>query len=267
MRFRFLVAAIAIVLLLVGSLLAMLAIQKSNVELIVAEGLDNRLLPHAVNTSGSLAATLDAGLRSMEIDLFFISKGTDGYFVVQHDKAGAEALKLEQYLKALKGYQVKKIWFDVKNIDEKNSSAVLAELRRLDALYGISNYAIVESSFQSGAMRKFREAGFHTSYYLPIGQIRQLLAAGESGALRAQAEEIAALLRREQSAAVSFHLDLYPFVKHYLEPVIDTHVVYHTWASIRLYYPYTFERLQQADYFVDPRVKTILYDTLPLLEP
>ncbi|HEY0635366.1 MAG TPA: hypothetical protein VGE00_08290, partial [Gammaproteobacteria bacterium] len=196
--------------------------------------------------------------------LHFVTQGEGGYFEVKHDQHASQPLTLESYLEQLKGRGVKKLWFDIKNLGDENSRTALNELLRLDTHYGIRQYAIIESPFQGSAFHTFRAAGFHTSYYLPIGQIRRLLEAGEAGALRAQAEAIAAQLRRQQPAAVSFHLDIYPFVKHYLEPLIDTQVVYHTWASIRLYYPFALERLQRADYFNDPRVETILYDLLEL---
>ncbi len=264
MRRRLLAISLSVLLLLAGGLFALLTLQKDNFQQVAAAGLDNRLLPHAVNTPQRLSATLASELRSMEIDLFFVSTAGGGYFEVRHDKAGVPVVTLEQYLGYLQGYQIKKIWFDVKNIDDRNSAAVLHELQRLDTRFGISKYVIIESPFQSDTLRQFRTAGFHTSYYLPIGQIRRLIEAGDTQGLRAKAAEIAELLRRQQSAAVSFHLDLYPFVKHYLEPLIDARVVYHGWASIRLYYPNALKRLQQADYYDDPRVETILYDPLQL---
>ena len=60
-------------------------------------------------------------------------------------------------------------------------------------------------------------------------------------------------------SALSFNARLYPFVKSYLAPLLDDHIVYHTWdINISLADKGLMTVLGGSAPFQDPRVKTIL---------
>ncbi len=102
------------------------------------------------------------------------------------------------------------------------------------------------------------ESGFHLSYYLPTEEI---LAAMDEGA-RAREElatKLADIAGKQDVSAVSFDLQLYGFVKNYLEPKLSPQTVYHTWSFENSFRnPALLEDLQKQGYFHDRAVKTIL---------
>jgi len=233
--------------------------QYQNLQLLFQEGLDGRLIPHKANHLGKLEAIFESGIRSFELDLMFRQQGDQGYFEIGHDEKEAEGRTFESYLALLQTYSIKKIWMDVKNIDESNADAMLARLQYLDQTYGIKSIVIIESSTQSSRFKDFSEAGYHTSYYLPTSAISGLMAQNNPQALQREAKRIADLTLNQSLRAVSFVAALYPFVKTYLEPLISDEVVYHTWNLIKFKEYHALEKLKEKKIYQDPRIKTIIY--------
>lgn len=234
-------------------------IQTVNAQALVDAGLDGRLACHRVNRPAKLDALLRLGLRSFEVDLLVRDKGAEVYFEVGHDAKDARGLTFDELLERTRSSDVKKIWLDVKNLNDDNIDAALRELERLDTAFDLKEIVIVETSAQSAALARLSLAGFHTSYYLPTGRIKKLLADADTAGMRSEAARIAEQTRQQQIAAVSFDSALYPFVKQHLEPTIDARVVYHTWYSIQLWRWGAVERLRDKPYFGDERMRTILY--------
>ena len=230
-----------------------------NVSTIISEGLDVRLIPHRVNRLDKLTTIINAGIRSLEVDLMFRYDGNRGFFEVGHDEADSRGIKIDRFLKVLKQHDPKKIWFDIKNINDDNIDAVNSELLRLDSLYGIKSIAVVESNITTDSFVRIHNSGFHTSYYLPTARISKLLGTGNETQLKLEADRIAEQIERQSVAAVSFSLAIYRFVKGYLEPVIPADIRYHTWDSVNLGNWNAVDRLEESDYFQDWRVSTIIY--------
>lgn len=235
------------------------SIQDVNVKKLLAENFDGRLVPHRVNDLDRLQEILDVGIRSFEVDLLFRSDETGNYFEVGHDERTATGVHFETFLEKLKRYEIRKIWLDIKNVRELNVDVLVLELIRLDSLFGIRTFVIVEANITTGGFQKISARGFHTSYYLPTGSTVSLLEENDPAKLRAEAERLQKQLHGQSVLAVSFDLRLYPFVKDYLEQHISDTVVYHTWNSIRLWKPGSLDDLQSQDYWRDARVKTVLY--------
>jgi hypothetical protein len=233
-------------------------IQYFNINTLVSEGLDGRLIPHRINRIDKLLAVLDSGIRSFEVDLLFRSNGRRGFFEVGHDEADAIGVKVDLFLNNLRTYEVKKIWLDIRYVCEENVDAVIAELERLDSLYGIRKTAIIESTITTSGFQKISSRGFHTSYYLPTDRIVNLLIENDESTLKAEANRLRQQIESQSVSAISFSLALYPFVKSYLEPIIPDTIVYHTWGSIKLWEWNAIDELKDIDYFKDARVKTIL---------
>jgi hypothetical protein len=226
---------------------------------IVAENLDGRLIPHRVNRVDKLASILDKGIRSFEIDLLLRSEGARVFFEAGHSDEDARGVPLHRFLEMLRGTGPRKIWLDIKNLDDNNMHAAVLELRRLDSIYAVKEIAIVESSTTSDSFSRFRNAGFHTSYYLPTERITSLLTLDDREKLTREALKIAAQIDRQSVSAVSFNLTLYPFVKQYLEPVIADSIVYHAWDSVDLRKWGALNRLKSTDYYRDTRLETLIY--------
>lgn len=237
-----------------------LLIQNSQWKTVVSEGLDSRLIPGAVNTQNALSEILDIGVRSMEVDVFFVPGNETGNLKLAHSKKDISDVSLEENMLVAGKHHLKKIWLDIKNLGKNNSDNLLASLENLDRLYNIKKYAIIETWSQGEELRAFSNAGFHTSYYLPTGPIRKLLKEDSQPAMKQEAGRIAELVKKQRFSAVSFHVDLYPFVKTYLEPLLDEHIVYHTWDSAGLYLPISLHRLKESPFYKDKRVKTIIYN-------
>ena len=236
------------------------SIQRANISAILSLKLDGRLVPHRVNRVNKLQAILGEGIGSLEVDLLFRFDGQRGHFEVGHDEIDASGVDLAAFLDIIKAHCLKKIWLDIKNVREDNIDALLAELLRLDSLYGIRQTAIIESNLVTEGLRKVGQAGFHSSYYLPTQKIKALLSGNDRALLQAAAAALAEQIASQGVAAVSFDLALYPFVKNYLETVIPATVVYHTWDSMKLWELNAIRDLKERAYFNDSRVMTILYE-------
>jgi len=233
--------------------------QYQNLQLLFKDELDGRLIPHKANHLGKLESIFDRGIRSFELDLMFKQKGEQGYFEIGHDDKEAKGRTFESYLALLQPYPIKKIWIDVKNIDENNADAVLAHLEFLDQKYSIKPILLLESSTTSVLFQNFSKAGYHTSYYLPTAVINNLIEQNDPQALQLEAQRIHNLTLTQSLSAVSFAASLYPFVKTYLEPLISDNVVYHTWNIIMFKEYRALEQLKEKAIFKDPRIKTIIY--------
>jgi hypothetical protein len=238
-------------------------IQNRHINAIIENDLDSRLVPHRINRISQLNELLADGFQSLEVDVLFRADSNSGYFEIGHGDSDTRGVRLDSFLSKLAGYDTKKLWLDLKNLTPESVDSVLQALESLDSRFGIKSIAIVESGITDSAFARIRVAGFHTSYYLPTRHILELLYAGDTGALQHEAERLALQTTAQQVAAVSFDLRLYEFVKRYLEPLLDSTVVYHTWDSVSLWEWGALDDLMQQDYYNDPRVATILvkYDS------
>lgn len=233
-------------------------IQKYNVHTLTSEGLDERIVPHRINYIDKLHHVLDDDFRSLELDLIFRTSGHYGFFEIGHDENDARGVKFDRFLNILQNYEMKKIWLDIKNINDENINAIIVELDRLDSIYNFRDTSIIESSNTSDNLRMLGSRGFHISYYLPTNTIVNLLSKKNEKALKIEADRIKQLIINQSLSAISFDLRLYSYVKNYIEPFIPVHIVYHAWNSVRLYELSSITTLKSSDYFKDPRLKTIL---------
>jgi hypothetical protein len=154
--------------------------------------------------------------------------------------------------------QIERIWLDFKNLNIENHLSSLRYLQHLDEKFQIKKKIIIESSTTLEFFKKFKDDGWHISYYLPTETIFKLLENNEVQSLKDIASKIAIQSKIQNLSAISFDDKLYPFVKQYLEPQIDKNIVYHTWWGPDIY-RYNFKtKLKKDKLFFDKRVKTIL---------
>ncbi len=234
--------------------------QKENIKDLLEQKLDGRLLPHEVNNQKRLNEILKNGIRSLELDLFFYTKNNNiSYFKIGHDKEDLDQLIFETYLQKLKKYKIKKIWMDVKNVSEQNIDQILKRLNYLDKHYNIKPIVIFESALRSVKFKKISHAGFHTSYYLYNNPIHEMLLRKDHEGLIIAASTIKIQIEKQEMNAISFNSLLYPFIKNYLEPILSSNIVYHTWKSVKFKNYNAIQEMQQKEYFHDKRIETILY--------
>ena len=228
--------------------------EKNNVKTIKQRGELNRVFPHRINTIGALSTILYDGCKSFELDLVFQGMGDAAYFEVGHGENEMSGMKFEEMLAFSKSYGIQRIWMDIKNINEQNLSSVLKRLQKLDETYDLKPKLIVETSMVKEAFSIFSESGFHTSYYIPTHYNDY-----DDAAKANVARDIAKQVVLQKVSAISFDFALYPFVKKFIEPKLDSQIVYHTWnVSYGFQNPDLIDKLDNSDYYRDPRVKTIL---------
>jgi hypothetical protein len=234
-------------------------IQFYNLRNLPPDSIDNRLVPHRIDSIDQLRGTLNMGMRSAEVDVYFTSDDGRGRFTVGHDRDTAAGLTFEEYLSFAGRGRMKKLWMDIKNATGDNAGSLVSELNRLDSLFEIRDIAIVETSSNSEKLQLVSQAGYHLAYYLPTESIETLLKTGTPQMLEAEAVRLQVQLRDQQVSAITFDMRLYPFVKQYLEPLIPESTVYHTWGVVKMWEWGAVKRLEVSPVFNDSRVRTILF--------
>ncbi len=230
--------------------------QQANIRKIIASSQDKRILPHRTNSIGKLHKILHDGYRSFELDIVFNSKQQQ--FEVGHDSRAMSQLHLPLFLENTPD-TVDKIWFDTKNINKQNIDDLLQRLLQLDEKFNLKQRIIVEGQLTDSIFHKIADAGFYTSFYLPTQRIIRLLKQDKNKAMQQLAHKIASQIALQKVRAVSFDSKLYPFVKRYLEPLIDKKIDYLTWdMSVPLRSPDFFRLLNSKAYYWDERITTIL---------
>ena len=124
--------------------------------------------------------------------------------------------------------------------------------------FNIKNKIIFEIDTEGDFFKEFKVNHWHTSYYLPTGNIVSLLNSENIVEMKKTASKIAIQLKTQNLSAVSYDNRLYPFVKKYLEPKIDKSIVYHIWYGPHLNSIIFKAELSKMKEYHDDRVKTIL---------
>src|SRR5690606_31967373 len=119
---------------------------------------------------------------------------------------------------------------------------------------------ILESGTRHEWFKIFRDKGWHTSYYAPTGKIVELLKNEDTVGMEALAATMAAQVRAQDVAAVSYDHRAYPFIKQYLEQGLSPSIVYHSWMGPSIANGAFATALEQTSIYRDPRVKTVLVD-------
>lgn len=238
--------------------------QRKNITQLQLRSETSRIIPHRVNSVGKLKDVWFDGFKSFELDVRFGDYGNN-QFIVGHDLGDQSEMSFENFLSLISSTEIKKIWVDFKNLTETTSKGALARLNYLDERFNLKGKLIIESGSTGEFFSKFKNDGWHISYYLPTGKIIKFQNENKAIEMNELAEIIVEQSESQKLSAVSFDRRLYPFVKKYLEPRISNDVVYHTWdLSLKLFDSKLREKIMKNDYYVDQRVKTIL---LPYKSP
>lgn len=230
--------------------------QKVNTQYLVDSNQSSRVFPHRVDSIGKLKDIWNDGFRSLELDARFGDNNTT-FFQMGHNH-GVMGLKMEEFLLSVDYSEIGRVWLDFKNLNQSNYREAIKRLEYLDRKYGVKKKFIVESSTTAPFFKEVRKTGWHTSYYMPTGKIVKLLKDKDITEMNKLAKIIATQTKLQNVSAVSFDNRLYPFVKQYLEPLIDKDVVYHIWYAPSLSSSSFQQELQKSTLYLDKRVKTLL---------
>lgn len=229
--------------------------QNKNLKYLKENNLDNIFFPHKVNSVGKLKDAFELGFKSFEIDLVFDYKN-DGKFYVGHNRP-LVGLELEKFLKSIDYKQINRMWFDFKNLNDKNKEKAKEELSRLDSIFNLKDKIILETSWTSKDFNIFSQDNWHTSYYLPTEEILELLKKNDNLGMEKLSLSISKQIKDQKVSAVSFDTKLYKFVKNYLENKISNDIVYHAWYGPAINSKNYLEQINNEIYR-DGRIKTFL---------
>lgn len=230
--------------------------QKVNTKYLVDTNQSSRIFPHRVDSVGKLRDVWNDGFRSFEMDARFGDNNTS-YFQMGHNH-GVMGIKMEDFLNSVNVSKIQKVWLDFKNLTTENYKDALNRLEYLDKSMGIKKKFIVESETKGAFFKEFRRAGWHTSYYMSTGKIVKLLKENNEKEMQEVAAEIAKQVKIQNISAISFDHRLYPFIKKYMEPIIDKEIVHHIWYAPALYDENFKDKLLKNKLYKDQRVKTML---------
>jgi hypothetical protein len=237
--------------------------QRKNLQLLVESGLAMRVIPHRVNTLAKLSQVITDGAHGAEVDVR--ADVAAGSISVGHDAEKLTDGTLDEFLSAPAADTLRKLWLDVKAVTPDNAAFFQEQILDLDRRHALRDRTIIETSKPAAGLAALRAAGFHTSYYLPTGDMLTAIERGDAEASAKLADAIARSTADGDFAAVSFDARAYPFVAKYLAPRLDPAVAFHAWdLTAKLWQPGLLEELRQRDVFNDPRVVTILlpYDSV-----
>jgi heptose-I-phosphate ethanolaminephosphotransferase len=230
--------------------------QKRNIATLKEQKKIARIIPHRVNSIGKLKDVWSNGYRAFELDIFY--DDDQEHFVIGHNQGDMSGVSFEKFLTLISPSEIEKIWVDLKNVSEQNHELILKKLDDLDSRFGLKEKLIIQSVTKEVFLRKYKEAGWHISYYLPTDKIVAYLSDNNVGEMKNLAKEISEQTTLQALSSVSFDQRLYPFVKDHLEPLLPSGIVYHTWdLSVKLYANDLQTTLKNKKYYTDERVKTI----------
>ncbi len=128
-------------------------------------GYQDKIWAHRVNSIEKLQFTQHR-YSGIELDLVFDEK--TGTFDVNHPPATSIDLTLDSFFSHYDSKNQGGIWLDFKNLNETNSESSLNRLLLLTEKYNLDKSKIIVESQQPEFLGDFENAGFKTSYYLPV---------------------------------------------------------------------------------------------------
>lgn len=126
----------------------------------------DKVWAHRVNSLEKLNAAL-GHFQGIELDLVYLSdlKTLD----VGHPPAPSIGLTFEKYLNAIPKDDSPFLWLDIKNLTSENASEILNRIFFLLKQRQYPTEKLLIESQHPEALGLFNDAGFKTSYYLPVG--------------------------------------------------------------------------------------------------
>ena len=229
--------------------------QKINTQFLIDSDQSSRLFPHRVNSIGKLKDIWNDGFRSFEVDVMFSDYANN--FQVGHNQ-GDMGGNLENLLSSVKFNEIKRVWLDLKNLDDNNYKNIIKRLEYLDSKLDIKEKLIIESGTTYPFFKELKSSGWHISYYAPTEAIVKMLEDSDVINMERLAIKMSSQSEAQNLSAISFDSRLYPFIKKYLEPLLRNEIIYHVWYGPAIYSNTFQSDLLENKLFLDKRIKTIL---------
>jgi hypothetical protein len=128
-------------------------------------GYQNKIWAHRVNSIEKLQFTQHR-YSGIELDLVFDEKTRT--FDVNHPPVASIGLTLDSFFSHYDSKNQGGIWLDFKNLKAENSDSSLKRLLKLVQKYNLDKGKIIVESQSPQFLESFENAGFKTSYYLPV---------------------------------------------------------------------------------------------------
>ena len=110
----------------------------------------------------NLLVNISKKFEGVELDIFYDQN--KNLFIVKHNEKDS-GITLNQYFSSCKNLTLK-FWIDFKNLNKDNVNSSVNLLNTLSDKYNLKSEMIIESK-KIELLSKFKEKGFHTSYWLP----------------------------------------------------------------------------------------------------
>ena len=191
--------------------------------------LNKKFAAHRTNTLFKLKQAQKFNIKSFELDLYY-EKDKQGQIIlsVGHDTEIMASLTLEEYLENINP-DFEFIWFDIKNIDNKNAKDILLILNQLDKQYNIKQRALIESRTPE-ELPIFIHAGWQTSYYLDWESLLNNAQHQNLDSLKLQTEEIANIIKKHNITGISYDIAADEVVIKHLIPTLPKDTKLYSWT-------------------------------------
>lgn len=219
---------------------------------------------------GAAQQVLTDGFRGLEVNI----NAPD--MRIGHAPELVYDMALDEFLSRIDLNKVDILLLDMKNVRDEDIDSLLKNLNELDKYYNLKNRTIVESSFVTSNMKKISRYGWNTCYYLAVKRwsgdnytfglssqfesIIKNMAQKDDQKLCALAHEISDAIRQQESKSFSFWGYAYPFVKKYVEPLLDDSITYNVFAipGAEIMSSRNMHNFNSNPVMRDPRVRVIL---------
>lgn len=122
---------------------------------------------HRANDLIKVDEIINAGINSMEVDIYVGTKGGQPTCLIGHEASTATGQTLEQYFANLnqKLPNFTSLWLDCKDLNSSTNEVLfLSTLKKMDSLYNIKNRVLIESMYPQH-LTGFKQLGWTVSYY------------------------------------------------------------------------------------------------------
>ncbi len=185
-----------------------------------------------------------------EMDVVYIEEL--GILENSHDKSDFKNYDLEMQFKNMfeKGDNKKKIWLDIKNINEVNKYDICNKILYLCNKYNISNKNIIIETSKYESTDVFKKAGFYTSYYFPYIDLSEV----DKNDIQFITSKVEKIIKNSSVDYISFDYRYYDILRNIEMPMGKNFLC---WDGDNSWLYFRFSN-KTRDIFNDSRVHIIL---------
>jgi len=217
-------------------------LQKKNLQYITEYNLSKRILPTSLNSIGELTYAVNMGVKSLTVDIEYSQKMKQ-LFIVQNSKS--TKTNLEKYLSAINVHKLKNIQLHLTNASDANSAGILLRLAELNTIFSIKNKTVLQLKYIMNFFQKEREHKWSLSWIINPKITKDNITT------------ISDFITNKNINSITFKAKNYSLIKKYLEPTINTNVMYNVLNVAPLYHDDFISSLLKNPIYIDNRVQTL----------